>query len=687
MERWNQAASLLDALPEAERARPEIRYVRGRVALASGDHERALTLLQALEQRLPMLTEDIAMYRAEAQLHAGQAAAAARFFGARSSPVGLTKAALAWERAGDRGKARQAIDRAIRLARKSHSDEALDARTLRARIAEAQGDLSTAIEDLRFVARHAPDSDQGEAAAAAIERLDPKRALTASEHMDRADMLARRGQSTTALETVDKAMSARGGPPSKLDQLLARARAHYSGRQDYAEAAKLYEQAARTPGPHVPESLYYAAKAWTRADDNDRGLVLYEQLIRRFPRSSWAERAMYYAARLRRLNGQWSLAERGYRRYLGQYKRGAFAEQVRFEQALCLLLSGKPRNARVAFERLAKDARNDLESASNQYLAAVAAQQVGDAQSAAEVWRAFVVTRPLSWFALASAARLRALGQTPPTPIQPPPSGEARPIEVKLPTVVRMLRDLGLDRDAEDQLRALEDGVALPHGDRESEARCLAYQQLRTGGRLQRVGQRHVPVRLVNMAPSRATQWAWDCLYPHPYPGAVASLERRSNLPSNLLYAVMRQESAFNPSALSPAGARGLLQLMPATALKTAQRNNLPFDPDQISNTGLNLELGTLYLASLLSMFQGRIELAVAAYNAGPQAVGSWLARGVGMPLDVWVAHIPYPETRHYVWRVMGNLARYQYLAQREAGLPRVDLALPTGVTVPSDAY
>jgi hypothetical protein len=57
------------------------------------------------------------------------------------------------------------------------------------------------------------------------------------------------------------------------------------------------------------------------------------------------------------------------------------------------------------------------------------------------------------------------------------------------------------------------------------------------------------------------------------------------------------------------------------------------------------------------------------------------------MPTDVWVAHIPYRETRQYVWRVMGNFARYRYLAQREAGLPEVDLALPTGVTIPSDAY
>jgi soluble lytic murein transglycosylase len=189
------------------------------------------------------------------------------------------------------------------------------------------------------------------------------------------------------------------------------------------------------------------------------------------------------------------------------------------------------------------------------------------------------------------------------------------------------------------------------------------------------------------MAPTPSNRWAWDCLYPHPYDALTGRLEDQQNIPSELLHAIMRQESAFDPTALSPVGAQGLMQLMPKTAAKTAQRMGKPFDPDLVVSPGLNITLGAHYLTLLLHMLQNNVPLAAGAYNAGPAAVGRWLTGAEDIPLDIWAALVPYRETRHYIWRVVGNWARYRYLARGEAGIPVLDLHLPSGVRIPDDAY
>ncbi|PIE05479.1 MAG: hypothetical protein CSA75_04525, partial [Sorangium cellulosum] len=118
LEQWQLAANLIDALSEQKRQQPEIRYVRARVALALGDYQRTLTMLEDLEGQLPLLSADIGLYRAEAQLHAGRETDAAKYFARSPSVRSLTKAALAWSRAGQPKQARTTIDRAIYLSKK-----------------------------------------------------------------------------------------------------------------------------------------------------------------------------------------------------------------------------------------------------------------------------------------------------------------------------------------------------------------------------------------------------------------------------------------------------------------------------------------------------------------------------------------------------------------------------------------
>jgi soluble lytic murein transglycosylase len=133
-----------------------------------------------------------------------------------------------------------------------------------------------------------------------------------------------------------------------------------------------------------------------------------------------------------------------------------------------------------------------------------------------------------------------------------------------------------------------------------------------------------------------------------------------------LALAVIRQESSFDPATISAAGARGLMQLLPATAELVARRLGLRVTSDALlSRPELNVRLGTAYLASLLGRFQGSVPLAVAAYNAGPRRVQDWLAAapaaGAGTEAMIdWIEQIPFSETRNYVERVLENLMVYR---------------------------
>ncbi|MBW8301378.1 MAG: lytic transglycosylase domain-containing protein [Hydrogenophaga sp.] len=134
-----------------------------------------------------------------------------------------------------------------------------------------------------------------------------------------------------------------------------------------------------------------------------------------------------------------------------------------------------------------------------------------------------------------------------------------------------------------------------------------------------------------------------------------------------LAYAIARQESAFNPAAVSPADARGLLQLMPGTAKAVAVRHGLAFSKEKLTtDAGYNATLGAHYLGEQIDDFGGSYILTFIAYNAGPKRVPEWIARygdPRGKPIDEvvdWIERIPFPETRNYVQRVTENYQIYK---------------------------
>jgi len=179
---------------------------------------------------------------------------------------------------------------------------------------------------------------------------------------------------------------------------------------------------------------------------------------------------------------------------------------------------------------------------------------------------------------------------------------------------------------------------------------------------------------MLTSAPGPRNRWAWDCAYPRPHKGSIHSYEASSKLPSELLWSVMRQESAFDEEVVSPARAVGLLQLMPDTARTVATAAGIPHEEAWLVRADHNVQLGALYMRDLLAKLNGNVPLAVGSYNAGLEAITRWQSHARGESIDMFVETIPFLETRGYVVRVMGNLARYGYMEHGEQGVPQVPL-------------
>lgn len=172
---------------------------------------------------------------------------------------------------------------------------------------------------------------------------------------------------------------------------------------------------------------------------------------------------------------------------------------------------------------------------------------------------------------------------------------------------------------------------------------------------------------LAILASIRAEAWdALDLRFPLPLKRTFSQMAQERTMNTSLLYAISRQESALYPLAQSPVGARGLMQLMPATAKETAGKLGVPYRSEQqLFDPAMNIRLGSAYLKRLLDVYDGNRILAAAAYNAGPGRVKRWRDQSSDKPMDVWVESIPYKETRNYVQNVLSFDLIYQHKLQQ----------------------
>lgn len=174
-----------------------------------------------------------------------------------------------------------------------------------------------------------------------------------------------------------------------------------------------------------------------------------------------------------------------------------------------------------------------------------------------------------------------------------------------------------------------------------------------------------------------ATDWGWtsqsiqaisttdnlhylSLRYPRGYQKEISSHAHSNNIDQEFVFALVRQESLFRPDAYSPAGAIGMMQLLPATAKEVAKSFNIPYEgKHELLQADKNIQLGTSYLKQLLSTFDNNKIFATAAYNAGPHRVVKWIPE-TPLPADVWIETIPFKETRNYVKHILSSEEIYR---------------------------
>ncbi|HVF18160.1 MAG TPA: lytic transglycosylase domain-containing protein, partial [Steroidobacteraceae bacterium] len=175
----------------------------------------------------------------------------------------------------------------------------------------------------------------------------------------------------------------------------------------------------------------------------------------------------------------------------------------------------------------------------------------------------------------------------------------------------------------------------------------------------------------------------YTLLYPRPFDREVHSAAKLTSLEPELIYGLLRQESLYRADAMSGAGARGLLQLIPETARQTARYWKRPRpSPDDLFDPRINVPLGAGQLRMLVDRFGGQTPVALAGYNAGPNAAARWLP-AAAIDSDIWIENIPYNETRSYVQRVLWHSVVFAWL---KSGEPQRTDAWVTRIAPPNAA-
>jgi len=307
-------------------------------------------------------------------------------------------------------------------------------------------------------------------------------------------------------------------------------------------------------------------------------------------------------------------------------------------------------DAAVAFDDFARilgHAKNPYAKARAAYWAGRAAAAEGKRDLAA-AWYAAGAENMATFYGQLSAHKLGK--DAPPHPVPEPRPTRAEEARFDAAPLVRATQLLF---DAGDRLHAGTFLMKLASSAKTE----LDFAML--GG----IADRHDRIDLAIAVARRAID-AGLPLMVHGYP--VTKLPAGGIAERPLLFAIVRQESAFAADAESSAGARGLMQLMPATAKRVAGELHLPFSLARLTGDGLyNIRLGRSYIETLLDDFGGSYPLAIAAYNAGPGRVNEWLhdfgdPRGSSIGMVTWIEMIPYNETRNYVQRVLENLQIYR---------------------------
>ena len=436
----------------------------------------------------------------------------------------------------------------------------------------------------------------------------------------------------------------------RYPQSPERAEAHYRlaqlyrrrGRQKYRhqrETHLRHAMAQHHDTVWAPKAALKLAQMFEQQQDLSQASDLYRHVGDHYPDHEEAVPSLWQAAWLQYRQGHYDQAEQMWRRMATQFPSGIWHPKALYWLARTVAHRGDLSNAQALYQRVAIDFPYT-------YHGFQARQQL----------RHLAV--PVPSFIAQEQAHL-PWEQRPPVSLSSPLIADPSPEQVHL-IRARELQQLQMYRRARREIDILEHRLPQTHATQHFIANLLADNQEHLAA-LKRLNQ--IVAELTPLQIRGLSRDFWMMLYPQRYLDIIAREAAPHLLSSELILSLIRQESVFNPRATSRVGARGLMQLMPATARLVARQTGRKrprltqlFDPET------NIALGTYYFAAQLRRFHDNPVFALAAYNAGPHRVDKWRQRWPHLPMDEFIEHIPFEETRLYVKLILRNLSIYESL-------------------------
>ncbi len=545
--------------------------------------------------------------------------------------------AQALERSADSVAAAAAYDRAGE-----------PAAALRLRVRLARDDSSRRVirrEMLRLVVDQRGSSLARAAATELSENFAP---LTGIEALAVGRSLAISGPLAAANEALVRAASQ--APLGANDRLLHARLLFRLGR--YAQAATAF---GGVPASHKEgaDAAYEGAVALLRDGRVSASRAILRGIEKQHPRDTAAiGRALFLLADLATDDSRDSAARETFRYLADRYPTSSMASRARFQAAMIAIAGNEQRAAAHELDTLASRYPRSADATGALYWAGRAWARTGDSTAATDRWRKVLAAEPLSYYAVLAARRLDTAWWAPVA--SPSAATPAAPVAPALFARLDLLESLGMGPEATRERARLV-----------SVADSSPAAMLGVATEFQQRGQSNtgiaLGIRALNQG-AAADSRTYRAIYPIVHGDVLAAESRDRKLDPALVAAIIRQESSFLASATSPAGARGLMQVMPAVGRSIASRMSItPWYDALLYQPDVNLRLGTAHLASLVAQYDD-LQHVLAAYNAGGSRVARWRKKGGASDPELFVERIPFAETRDYVRIVTRNQAIYGVL-------------------------
>ncbi len=453
-------------------------------------------------------------------------------------------------------------------------------------------------------------------------------------------------------------------------------------RDDPTEARKLLKRVLRSKRKKDHEEAWYLLmRSYMKQEKYNKALEVANEYDRRFPKGKYRERTDYYRGWLPYDRGQCQQAIPNLTRYIN--KHSAKRSLAMGFRAWCYIRTKRWKEALGAYRAMIP-LGNPLVRGKAHYWRAYALYKLKDNRKAFEELDTLHNTYPLTYYdMLGQQLRATLQGEDPTASKLPWPEGggEAHTHFTPDRTMWTWPRVPSAMQSRWARVQALVEHGEIDRARAEyKEIRKVIEQSVPTERRLpfihfmgyqvedfKRGWQRVTKGRLAAMTTMpNANDIRWQLAYPRAYEPLIERLATEFNLPSHFVYAIMRQESRYNPRAVSHTDAVGALQMIPPTAKRVAQEMGITYNPRTFPRPDVGFLYSFFYLHKHAKLFHEQLVLTAASYNSGPIPIARWMRENKEIPLAFLIEEFAYNEARNYCRKVAEHTLRYLYLYESD---------------------